>query len=65
MRSRRTPSSAELPRTPRGVSIHALGVAAQALLKYCTARSCFRAAARDENVPRFLRFPVFASFFRE
>jgi len=38
---------------------------AQARLKYCTARSCFRAAARDENVPRFLRFPVLAFFLRE
>src|SRR5579863_817321 len=36
-----------------------------ARLKYCTARSCFCAAAREENVPRFFRFPVFASFLRE
>lgn len=36
-----------------------------ARLKYCTARSCFWAAAREENVPRFFRLPVFASFFRE
>ena len=36
-----------------------------ARLKYCTARSCFCAAARDENVPRFFRFPVLASFLRE
>jgi|HubBroStandDraft_2_1064218.scaffolds.fasta_scaffold56096_2 hypothetical protein len=36
-----------------------------ARLKYCTARSCFCAAARDENVPRFFLFPVFASFLRE
>jgi hypothetical protein len=36
-----------------------------ARLKYCTARSCFSAAVRVENVPRFLRFPVFASFLRE
>jgi hypothetical protein len=35
------------------------------LLKNWTARSCFLAAARDENVPRFLRLPVFAFFFRE
>jgi len=35
------------------------------LLKYCTARSCFSAAARVGNVPRFLRFPVFGSFLRE
>jgi hypothetical protein len=37
----------------------------QCLLKNCTARSCFCAAASDEKVPKFLRFPVFASFFRE
>ena len=37
----------------------------QCLLKYCTARSCFLAAASEENVPRFFLFPVFASFFRE
>jgi hypothetical protein len=36
-----------------------------ARLKYCTARSCFSAASRDANVPRFFRFPVFASFLRE
>jgi hypothetical protein len=34
-------------------------------LKNCTARSCFSAAARFPNVPRFLRRPVFGSFFRE
>src|SRR5229473_8517126 len=34
-------------------------------LKNCTARSCFSAAARVENVPRFLRLPVFGSFLRE
>lgn len=34
-------------------------------LKNCTARSCFSAAWRVENVPRFLRRPVLASFFRE
>jgi hypothetical protein len=28
-------------------------------LKNCTARSCFSAAAREANVPRFRRFPVF------
>jgi hypothetical protein len=39
--------------------------ARHALLKYCTARSCFWAATREEKVPRFFRFPVFASFFRE
>ncbi len=38
---------------------------AQARLKYCTALSCFFAAAREENVPKFFRFPVFASFLRE
>lgn len=37
----------------------------QARLKYCTARSCFSAAALDANVPKFFRFPVFASFLRE
>jgi hypothetical protein len=36
-----------------------------ARLKYCTAFSCFFAAARVLNVPRFLRFPVFGFFFRE
>src|SRR5205823_11197332 len=34
-------------------------------LKYCTAFSCFFAAARVLNVPRFRRFPVFGFFFRE
>ena len=34
-------------------------------LKYWTARSCFSAAARVSNVPRFLRFPVFGSTLRE
>ena len=34
-------------------------------LKYCTARSCFSAAALDENVPRLRRLPVFASVVRE
>ena len=37
----------------------------QCRLKYCTAFSCFFAAARVLNVPRFLRFPVFGFFFRE
>jgi hypothetical protein len=36
-----------------------------ARLKNCTARSCFSAASRVLNVPRFLRFPVAASFFLE
>ena len=35
------------------------------LLKNCTAFSCFFAAASDLKVPRFFRFPVFGSFFRE
>ena len=34
-------------------------------LKYCTALSCFFAAPRVLNVPRFLRFPVFGFFFLE
>ena len=34
-------------------------------LKNCTARSCFSAAARDANVPRLRRRPVFGSFFLE
>ncbi len=38
---------------------------AQCFLKNCTARSCFCAAASDKNVPKFLRFPVLASFLRE
>src|SRR5213596_4099029 len=37
----------------------------QRLLKYCTAFSCFFAAAFVLNVPRFLRFPVFGFFLRE
>jgi hypothetical protein len=37
----------------------------QCLLKNCTARSCFFAAVKEENVPRFLRFPVLSSFLRE
>jgi hypothetical protein len=39
--------------------------AIQRRLKYCTAFSCFFAAARVLNVPRFLRLPVFGFFFRE
>src|SRR5439155_15850289 len=35
------------------------------LLKNCTARSCFCAAARVLKVPRFLLLPVFGSFLRE
>ena len=34
-------------------------------LKNCTARSCRSAAARVANVPRFRRFPVLGSCFRE
>jgi hypothetical protein len=34
-------------------------------LKYCTARSCFFAAASVLNVPRFLRLFVFGFFFLE
>jgi len=37
----------------------------QCRLKYCTARSCFSAALRDLNVPRFLRRPVRGFFLRE
>ena len=37
----------------------------QCLLKNCTARSCFCAAASEPNVPKFFRLPVFASFLRE
>lgn len=37
----------------------------QRRLKYCTARSCFSAAARVGNVPRLRRCPVLGSFFRE
>jgi hypothetical protein len=40
-------------------------LADQCRLKYCTARSCFSAAAREENVPRFFRFPVLGSSLRE
>ena len=43
------------------------GGAAHAVLSLApwTARSCFSAAARDPNVPKFLRLPDFASFFFE
>jgi len=34
-------------------------------LKYCTARSCFSAAARVVNVPKFRRLPVLGLIFRE
>jgi hypothetical protein len=65
MRSRRIPRSSH-PLEPReGFHFAKPGTVQPARLKYCTARSCFCAAARDENVPRFFRFPVFASFLRE
>jgi hypothetical protein len=35
------------------------------LLKCCTARSCRSADSRVGNVPRFRRFPVLGSCFRE
>jgi hypothetical protein len=34
-------------------------------LKNCTARSCFFAAAIEENVPKFRRLPVLGFFLRE
>ena len=34
-------------------------------LKNSTSRSCFLAASRLSNVPRFFRFPVLESFFSE
>src|SRR5829696_8461403 len=37
----------------------------QCRLKYCTARSCFSAAARDLKVPRLRRLPVFGLILRE
>src|ERR1700675_4920893 len=37
----------------------------QCRLKYCTARSCFMAAARDLKVPRLRRLPVLGFFLRE
>src|SRR5688500_15461814 len=37
----------------------------QCRLKNCTALSCFSAAPRVLNVPRFLRLPVFGFTFRE
>ena len=33
-------------------------------LKYWISRSCFSAASRVENVPRFFRLPVFLSAWR-
>jgi hypothetical protein len=63
MRSRRIPRFKQCCQDRREFSLGSLGPHPR--LKYCTARSCFCAAARDENVPRFFRFPVFASFLRE
>lgn len=51
--------------TDRRYNIDQTRSADHARLKYCTAFSCFFAAARVLNVPRFLRFPVFGFFFRE
>src|SRR5262249_36518907 len=48
-----------------GGVMRASGAAYHPCLKYCTARSCFSAPARDLKVPRFLRRPVLGSFFRE
>src|ERR1700692_1996235 len=42
-----------------------LKVLQRARLKYCTARSCFCAAARVLKVPRLRRLPVFGFFLRE
>src|SRR6266513_2246770 len=44
---------------------HRCNQTSQCRLKYCTAFSCFFAAAFVSNVPRFLRLPVFGFFFRE
>src|SRR2546428_8549799 len=41
------------------------GRSVQCRLKYWIALSCFWAAPRVRNVPRFFRFPVFESFFRK
>ena len=65
MRSRRTPCQLASLAASRGISVRESSRRYPARLKYCTARSCFCAAARDENVPRFFRFPVFPSFLRE
>src|SRR3954467_14306932 len=58
---------APLPSLSRGSrsSIDAARPAYPPRLKNCTARSCFSAAARVLNVPRFRRFPVFGFFFFE
>jgi hypothetical protein len=37
----------------------------ECFLKYWISRSCFWAAERDLNVPKFLLFPVLGFFFRE
>jgi protease I len=47
----------------RGASSRSGGYVAR--LKYCTARSCFSAAARVVKVPRLRRRPVFGFFLRE
>jgi hypothetical protein len=47
------------------LSAHSSNFRQPARLKYWTARSCFSAAARVLNVPRFRRLPVFGLIFRE
>ena len=64
MCSRRTPYLPAASEASQGMSTARPG-RLYPRLKYCTARSCFCAAAREENVPRFFRFPVFTSFLRE
>ena len=64
MRSRRTPCLWRCLTRCREFLLVAW-ISPHTRLKYWTARSCFWAAARDENVPRFFRFPVFVSFLRE
>jgi len=46
-------------------SLRIEGSARQWCLKYCTARSCFSAAVRLPNVPRFFHLPVRGSALRE
>ena len=60
LRSRSTLYLPAAAKKPAGSSCHDYP-----RLKYCTARSCLCAAAREENVPRFFRLPLFASFLRE
>ena len=50
---------------PRSYLLEAFSRDLQCRLKYCTARSCFSAAPRVWNVPKFRRRPVFGFFFRE